>query len=86
LATTEGNLEFKDVAQLVGRIAGVSGVAEKPLPRWMLGLAGRAMEIIANITGKTPQITYKTSMYSMQKIWVDLSKAVKLSKLIRRFD
>lgn len=76
LANKEGNVEFKDFARMVGRIAGVSDVATKELPRWVMGAAGRVMETWANLTGKTPPTTYKTSMYSMQKIWVDPTKAV----------
>jgi dihydroflavonol-4-reductase len=76
LSNKQGNLEFKDLARMVGKIAGVNNVATKPVPPWIMGVAGRVMETIAGITGNTPQTTYKTSMYSMQKIWIDPSKAI----------
>lgn len=77
LANKDGNYSFGDFARLVGQIAGVEGVAKMKLPPAVLGFAGRVMESIAAVNGKTPQTTYKTSMYSTQNIWVDPSKAVK---------
>lgn len=76
LANREGNMEFQQLAQLVGRIAGVDKVATQVVPRWIMAAAGRVMETMAAISGREPQTTYKTSMYSMQKIWADPSRAI----------
>ncbi|RMF15791.1 MAG: NAD-dependent epimerase/dehydratase family protein [Candidatus Dadabacteria bacterium] len=76
LANRDGNYTFRDFARLVGRIAGVRDVAKRKIPSSVLGAAGRAMELVAEVTGKPPQSTYKTSMYSTQNIWFDPSKAI----------
>ncbi len=76
LANPAGNLSFKDFVQLVGRVAGVENVGTQRLPAWVMAVAGRVMETWANISGKTPATTFKNSMYSMQNIWVDPSKAI----------
>lgn len=76
LANKEGNISFQEMAQLVGRLANIDNVAVQKVPPWVMATAGRVMETWANISGNTPQTTYKTSMYSMQNIWVDPSKAV----------
>ena len=76
LANKEGNMRFQEMAQLVGRLAGIDNVAVQEVPGWVIGIAGRVMETWANITGNTPQTTYKTSMYALQDIYVDPSKAI----------
>jgi dihydroflavonol-4-reductase len=76
LANKNGNLSQKDLARMVGRIANVPDVATKEVPSWVMKLVARAMETWANITGKTPLTTYKTSMFAMQHVFVDPSKAV----------
>lgn len=77
LANKDGNYTFGDFAKMVGRVAGVDNVAKQKIPPAILGFAGRVMETIAGVNGKTPQTTYKTSMYSTQNIWVDPQKAIK---------
>ena len=76
LANKAGNYTFGDFARLVGRVAGVEDVAVRKLPPKVLGAVGKIMEVVADVTGKPPQTTYKTSMYSTQNIWVDAKKAV----------
>ena len=76
LANKEGNMTQADFARMVGRIAEVDNVATKEVPPWVMGASARVMEAWANITGKTPMTTYKTSMYAMQKIYIDPSKAI----------
>lgn len=76
LTNREGNMEQAELARLVGKIAGVPNVATKEVPRWVMGMSARAMEAWANLTGRPPMTTYKTSMFAMQKLYFDSSKAV----------
>jgi dihydroflavonol-4-reductase len=76
LTNKEGNMTQKDLAQLVGKVAGVPDVASKELPPWVMKTTGRMMEFWADLTGHPPMTTYKTSMYAMQKLYVDPSKAI----------
>ena len=66
----------RDLARLVGRVAGVPDVATKEVPSWVMKVAARLMEFWADLTGKPPMTTYKTSMFALQKIYVDPSKAI----------
>ena len=76
LSDKEGNMPQAELARLVGRVAGVEDVATKEVPPWAMKMSARVMEGWANISGKTPMTTYKTSMYAMQKIYADPNKAV----------
>ncbi len=76
LTNKDGNLSQKDLARLVAKVAGVPDVATKEVPPWIMKTAARLMEFWANVTGKPPLTTYKTSMYAMQEIYVDPSKAI----------
>lgn len=76
LSNKAGNMSQADFARMVGKVAGVDNVATQEIPAWALGASGRVMEAWANISGKTPMTTYKTSMYAMQKIYVDPAKAI----------
>ena len=76
LTNREGNLEFKDLARRIGQVAGIENVATKPMPRWLMAGTARLMEAYAGVSGKAPATTYKTSMYTLQKIWADPSKAI----------
>ena len=76
LANKQGNLSQKDLAQLVGNIAGVPNVATSYLsPKTML-TAAKVMEFWSRITGKAPMTTIKNSKYVMQDVFVDPSKAI----------
>jgi len=76
LTNKDGNMTQKDLARLVGRVAGVPDVATKEVPPWIMKTAARLMELWANVTGRPPLTTYKTSMYAMQNIYADPSKAI----------
>lgn len=76
LTNKDGNMEQAELARLVGRVAGVADVATQEVPRWMMGLSARAMEAWANLTGRPPMTTYKTSMYAMQKLYFNPGKAI----------
>ncbi len=76
LTNTAGNMRSKEFIEMIGRIAGVEGVATKEVsPRMMLG-AARVMEFWSKITGRPPLTTYKNTMYILQENFVDASKAV----------
>ncbi len=76
LANKEGNLEQKELARLVGKIAGIADVATKPVPPWVMKAVARAMELWADITKRPPITTYKTSLFAMQRVYVDPAKAI----------
>ena len=76
LANKNGNMPQKDLAQLIGKIAGIDGVAEKHVSAKVMLFAAKVMEFIANITGKPPMTTYGTSKYALQYVYVDPSKAI----------
>lgn len=76
LANRDGNMEQKELARLVGRIAGVSDVASKPVPPWVMKAVARAMELWADISKRPPVTTYRNSLFAMQRIYVDPSKAI----------
>lgn len=76
LANKDGNLSQKDLAQLTGRIANIPDVATKKVPPGVMKLAARLMETWANISGRPPLTTYKTSMFAMQNVFVDPGKAI----------
>ncbi|WP_101760524.1 SDR family oxidoreductase [Oceanicoccus sp. KOV_DT_Chl] len=76
LANKDGNLTQRDLARLVGRIAGVADVATKELSPTMMRVVGRLMDAWSAVTGKAPKTTYKSSVYAMNEIFVDPSKAI----------
>ena len=76
LTNTAANMRSKDLIEMIGRIAGVEGVATREVsPKVMLRVA-RLMELWSRITGKPPLTTYKNTMYILQENFVDASKAV----------
>jgi dihydroflavonol-4-reductase len=76
LANPVGNLSLKDFADLAGRVTGVDNVATQHVSSKMMAVVGRVMETWARISGKPPATTYNNSMYAMQNIWADPSKAI----------
>lgn len=76
LANKNGNMSQRDLARLVGRVAGVPDVATKEVPVWIMKAAARVMEFWANLTGMPPMTTYKTSLFALQKVFVDPGKAI----------
>jgi dihydroflavonol-4-reductase len=75
-ANKDGNMTQKDFAQLAGRVAGVDNVASKYVQPWIMKTAARLMEFWADVSGRPPMTTYKTTMLAMQYIYVDPSKAI----------
>ena len=77
LTNTEANMSSKALIEMVGRIAGIDGVATRELPPKVLLRAARLMELWSKVTGKAPMTTYKNTVYILQENFVDSSKAVR---------
>jgi len=77
LTNPAGNLTLKDFAHLAARVTGVGKVATQYVGPKMMATVGRVMDAWASISGKPPATTYKNSMYAMQNVWADPSKAIK---------
>jgi dihydroflavonol-4-reductase len=77
LTNTDANMSSKALIEMVGRIAGVEGVATREIPAKMMLRAARLMELWSKITGKAPMTTYKNTVYILQENFVDSSKAVR---------
>ncbi len=76
LTNTAANMSSKDLLEMIGRIAGVEGVATREVPAKMMLRVARLMELWSKITGKAPLTTYKNSLYILQEHFVDANKAV----------
>ncbi len=77
LCNTEGNMTQKDLLQLIGRIAGVDGVATRKVSPEIILRAAKVMEFWAKITGKPPRTTYKNTLFVQQYCYVSGDKAVR---------
>ena len=76
LANGAGNMPLREFLQMVGRVAGVKGVAEKHVSsRTMLRVA-HLMEFAARLTGRAPSTTYRNTMFTLQEFYADPGKAV----------
>ncbi len=76
LGNAQGNLTHREFAQMVGRIAGVDGVAEKQISDSMMLRVGKLMDVYSNLTGREPMTTLANSRYALSKPFVDPSKAI----------
>ena len=76
LANTEANTTNKDLLTLIGKIAGVEGVATQEVSAKVMLRVARLMELWSKISGKAPMTTYKNTMYILQESYVDATKAV----------
>ena len=76
LTNTSANMHSKDLLEMIGRIAGVEGVATREVPANMMLRVARLMELWSKITGKAPMTTYKNTMFILQENFVDATKAV----------
>ena len=76
LANKEGNMTNKEFLTLVGRIAGVEGVATREVSGKVMLRVAKMAELWSKITGKAPVTTYKNTMYVLQHGYVDPSKAI----------
>jgi len=76
LTNTSANMRTRELIEMIGRIAGVEGVATKEIsPKVMLRVA-RLMELWSKISGEEPMTTYKNTLYILQENFVDAGKAV----------
>ena len=76
LTNTAANMRTKELLEMIGRIAGVEGIATREVPAKVMLRVARLMELWSKITGKAPLTTYKNSLYVLQEHFVDASKAV----------
>ena len=66
----------KEMLELIGRVAGISGVAKNEIsPKIMLTVA-KIVEGISKVTGREPMTTYKNTFYATRHGYVDPTKAV----------
>jgi dihydroflavonol-4-reductase len=76
LTNTAANMRSKELLEMIGRIAGVEGVATREVPAKVMLRVARLMEFWSKISGKAPLTTYKNSLYILQENFVDATKAV----------
>jgi len=76
LGNTQANMSNREFLQLIGRIAGVDGVATAEISEKTMLRVARAAEMFSKITGRAPITTYKNSLFIMQHCYIDASKAV----------
>jgi len=76
LANTEANIGNEDLLRMIGRIAGVEGVATREVSAKAMLRVARLMECWAKISGRPPVTTYKNTLYVLQESFVDATKAV----------
>jgi len=76
LANREANMTHKEFLGLIGRIAGVEGVATNEISGKTMLRVSRLLEFIAKITGKAPATTYKNTLFALQHCYVDPTKAI----------
>ncbi len=76
LTNTAANMPNKDLIEMIGRIAGVEGVATREVSAKVMLRVARLMEWWSKISGKAPLTTYKNTLYILQENYVDANKAV----------
>ncbi|MEP5765267.1 MAG: NAD-dependent epimerase/dehydratase family protein [Halieaceae bacterium] len=76
LANKEANMSNREFLTLIGRVAGVEGVASREVSGKTMLRVSSLMEFISKITGKAPMTTYKNTLFALQHCYVDPSKAI----------
>lgn len=76
LANKEANMTNREFLTLIGKIAGVEGVATREVSRNTMLRVARLLEFISKITGKAPMTTYKNTLFALQHCYVDPAKAI----------
>lgn len=76
LGNRDSNMTNREFLQLIGRIAGVDGVATKEVSRAMMLRVARVMEFYSRVTGRPSPTTVKNSSFTMEQFYVDPSKAI----------
>jgi dihydroflavonol-4-reductase len=76
LCNKEANMSNRDFLSLIGKVAGVDGVATREVSHATMLRVARLLEFISKITGKAPLTTYKNTLFALQHCYVDPSKAI----------
>jgi dihydroflavonol-4-reductase len=76
LASREGNMAQKDFLDLVGRVAGVEGIAAREISGTTMLRAAKVMELWSRLTGRAPLTTVKNTLFALQHCHVDPSRAI----------
>jgi dihydroflavonol-4-reductase len=76
LANKDGNMSNKDFLSLIGRVAGMPGVATQEVSVKVMLSVAKLVEFLSKITGKAPMTTYKNTLFVTQYCYVDPSKAI----------
>ena len=77
LANKKGNFSQQEFARLVGKIAEVPDVATREISPAMMKFVARILEGWASLSGKPPLTTFRNSMYALQEVYSDPSKAIR---------
>jgi dihydroflavonol-4-reductase len=76
LTNRDGNMTHQEFLAMVGRIAGVEGVATQEVSVKLMLRVAKLVEFWSKITGKAPMTTYKNTLYVTKHAYVDPSKAI----------
>ena len=76
LANKDGNMPNKELLAMIGKIAGVSNVAQTEVSGNMMLRVAKFAEMWSKISGRAPITTYKNTRYVLQHGYVDPAKAV----------
>lgn len=76
LANGEGNMPNRDFLQLIGRVAGVDGVATREVSGKVMLRVAKLAELWSKLTGRAPMTTYKNTLYVLQHGYVDPARAI----------
>jgi dihydroflavonol-4-reductase len=76
LANKAGNMTNKEFLTLVGKLAGVDGVATTEVSVKVMLTVARLVEFWSKMTGKAPMTTYKNTLFVTKHAYMDPSKAV----------
>jgi dihydroflavonol-4-reductase len=76
LGNKAGNMTNKEVLTLIGKIAGVSNVAQTEVSGKMMLRVGKLAEMWSKVSGRAPITTYKNTCYVLQHGYIDPSKAI----------
>lgn len=77
LCNTEANMTNKELLDLIGKVAGMEGVAAKQINPAIILRVSKLMEWWAGITGKAPSSTYKNALFATKHCYVSGDKAVR---------
>ena len=76
LANKDGNMPNKELLTMIGKIAGVSNVAQTEVSGNVMLRVAKFAEMWSKISGRAPITTYKNTRYVLQHGYVDPAKAV----------